>query len=263
MSESHLPFMRLVIFSSLFLCSLTALGQKNTLTFTNYGQPIPFGRDTFYSNKIHEITLNPDLTYDFWSRPYISCHTWRHHKGTWKKAKDTLIFLDNYEVIERDTRTTYNNDCSSFFSINFKTDKNDVLKNREIKVQFFYDFHSHLEDSVRELTFNLNNTLQIPYSDIPNFSQLASIRIEYLLNGTEKRYDFLTENNTVNVKKGDIPNIIVVEFVEAPKKEVVYRTIKGIIQKGTLVIISATKTKINLPDYYPEIEFEDKYELRK
>lgn len=255
--------MRHLISSILLFSSLTVLGQNSPLTFTNYGHPMTFGKSTFYSNNIHEITLNPDLTFEFWSRPNISCFTWRNYKGTWEKKNDTLIFSDNYEVLERDARASYCRDCSSFFSLSFKTDKNSELKNKEIKVEFVYDFDSHLEDSIREYVLNSNNILQIPFNSIPNFNQLASIRIEYLLNHIGKRYEYLTENETVNVKKGDIPNTIVVEFIEAPKKEMVYRTIKGIIQKDVLSIVSTAKTKTSLPDYFREIEFEDKYELRK
>ena len=108
-----------------------------------------------------------------------------------------------------------------------------------------------------------NNSVVISYKDIPNFDKLAALRIEYLLNYTNKRYSYLTENKTINRKEGDVPNIIEVEFVEKPKQEVVYRTITAIVKNDILKIISNSKTKTILPDYYRDIEFEDSYSLSK
>lgn len=114
---------------------------------------------------------------------------------------------------------------------------------------------------MREFIYNSDNSIKISFSDIPNFNQLASIKVIYLLNNFERRNAFLTESDTVNVLNKSLPNIIEVEFVEIPKHEVVHRTIKGIIKNGTLTIVSITKTKTTLPDYFHEIEFEDGYKL--
>jgi hypothetical protein len=73
----------------------------------------------------------------------------------------------------------------------------------------------------------------------------------------------LSQNKTANIKKGYLSNIIDKEFVHKPKIEIVYRTIKGVMQQGTLTIVSSTKTKSMFPDYYPDIELEDTYELSK
>lgn len=209
------------------------------------------------------VLLNPDKTFEFWSRPHISCFTWHDYKGTWKKEKDTLVFSDQYEVKEEDTKASYKNDSRQFFLITFKTDKNSVLRNKKIKVQYVYDFDAHLDET--EIIFDIkpDNTIEIPFKDIPNFKKLSAIRIQYELNFKETRYNYLTQNNPLNNKRSDVPNIINVVFVERPKTEMVYRTVTGIIQKGTLIIVSTTKTKTILPDYNREIEFENNFALRK
>jgi hypothetical protein len=257
--------MKLISSIFLLLVGQILFGQDKSVTFTNYGKPLysTFSGDTFYSTKIHEIILNPKSAFEFWSRPQVSCKTWRQYKGTWRKDKDTLIFSDNYEVIENDSRVTYKKDLGQSFFISFKTDKNSDLSNKGIKVEYFYDYDAHLENSENEFVLKTENTLEIPFKDIPNLSQLASIRIEYQLDFAEKRYSYITEYNTVNVKQGDIPNVISVEFVEKPKREIVYRTIKGVIRADTLVIVSINKTKTVLPEYYRDIEFEDSYVLVK
>lgn len=138
--------MKFLILSCLTFYSQISVGQKSTLLFKNHGQPIPFGNAFLYSNKIHEISLKPDSTFEFWSFPYpASCHTWRHYKGTWRKVKDTVVFSDNYTLVEPDTRATYNRDCSNYFFIKFKTDNNSELINKGIKIEYWYDFDSKLE----------------------------------------------------------------------------------------------------------------------
>lgn len=252
----------------------TVYGQTKAITFSNdlnayYNQTRP--KDTlkglagfrFFEPKINEITLNPDATFEFWSRPNMSCFTWHSYKGTWKKNNDTLLFYDNYQVEENDTKATYKKGSRQEFLITFKTDKGSILKNKSIKINYEYDYDAHIDSPEKVFTLNENNSVVISYKDIPNLDKLAAIRIEYLLNYTEKRYNYLTENKTINRKEGDVPNIIEVEFVEKPKKEIVYRTIKAVVKSDTLKIVSSSKTKIILPDYYRDIEFEDSYSLNK
>jgi hypothetical protein len=249
----------------------TIYGQSKAITFRNnlnayYSETR--SKDTllgfrFFEPKINEITLNPDATFEFWSRPNMSCSTWNNYKGTWKRDKDTIFFYDHYQVDELDTRATYKKDSKKEFVISFKTDKNLDLKNRNIKIQYWYDYDAHLENPETNFTLTADNSVVIPFADIPNLDKLASIRVEYLLNFTEERFNFLTENRAVNLKQKDIPNIINVEFVEKPKKEIIYRTIKSIVKDGNLKILSTTKTTVNLPDYYRDIEFEDSYALSK
>jgi hypothetical protein len=88
--------------------------------------------------------------------------------------------------------------------------------------------------------------------------------VEYPWNENENRIAYLTENKYLNKKEVDIPNVINVEFVEIPNKEIVYRTTKGIIQQDKLFIISSTKTKASLPDRRREmLVFDSIYPLKK
>jgi hypothetical protein len=113
------------------------------------------------------------------------------------------------------------------------------------------------------MNFNEDNSIEIPFKEIPNHKKLASIRIEYYLSENEKRFAYITEGNIANVKEKDIPNIVEIEFVEQPIKEIVYRTTIGKLDGQKLEIVSSTKTKTSLPDYLKEIDFEKYYELRK
>lgn len=262
---------QLIVTLTLILTTLgqATYGQDKVITFSNslnayYTKAKP--KDTllrFFDPKINQITLNPDASFEFWSRPNVSCFTWHSYKGTWKKNNDTLIFNDSYQVEENDTKATYKRDSRSEFVITFRTDKNSVLNNKSIKIQYEYDYDAHLDIPEKTFYLNTNNSLVIPYKDIPNLDKLAAIRIEYLLNYTEKRYNYLTENKTINVKQGNIPNIISVEFIERPLKEIVYRTIRAVVKNEILIIVSNSKTKTILPDYYRDIEFEESYTLDK
>jgi hypothetical protein len=218
----HFQFIAILV---LLIVGQPIYGQDKAITFSNdlnayYSKAKP--KDTlfglrFFEPKINEITLNPDATFEFWSRPNWSCHTWHSYKGTWKKNNDTLFFYDNYEVEENDIKATYKRNSGQEFVITFKTDKGSVLKNKSIKIQYEYDYDAHIDRPEKIFSLDANNSVIIPYKVIPNLDKLAAIRIEYLLNYTEKRYNYLTENKTINVKQGDIPNIIDVEFVERPK----------------------------------------------
>lgn len=246
-------------------------GQNKAITFSNdynayYSKTRP--KDTaigfrFFEPRINDITLNPDSTFEFWSRPNMSCFTWHSYKGTWQKSNDTLLFYDKYQIEENDTKATYKRGSNQEFLITFKTDKGSALKNKSIKIQYEYDFDSHLDNFEKTFSLNSDNSVIISYKDVPNLDKLAAIRIEYLLNYIEKRYNYLTENKPINVKQTDVPNIIDVEFLENPRKEIVYRTIKAVVKNDTLKIISSSKTKTKLPDYYRDIEFEDSYSLNK
>src|SRR5680860_672118 len=81
----------------------------------------------------------------FWSRPNVSCLTWREYNGTWKRENDTIIFFDQYDVMENDVKFTFqNNPNNEKFKIYFATDKNSELKKTEIKIQFVYDYDADL-----------------------------------------------------------------------------------------------------------------------
>lgn len=213
--------------------------------------------------RINEIILNPDATFEFWSRPNRSCFTWHNYKGTWNKNNDTLIFYNSYEVEENGSKIVYKRDTKLEFVITFKTDKGSVLKNKNIKVEYVYDYDARIDSPEKIFTLDENNSLVISYEDVPNLEKLATIRVEYLLNYTDKRDIYLTENKFINVKQVEVPNLLNVEIVERPKREIVFRTIKAIMQNDTLKIVSSSKTNTLVPDYIRDIEFEGSYSLSK
>ncbi len=221
------------------------------------------GLSFFGETRVNEITLNTDSTFNFWSRPNFSCFTWGEYKGTWKRSKDTVLFYNNYGVIQNDVSVTYNRDKEHMYHISFFTDKNSELKNKKIKVGYMYDYDSHLEGAKKLFYLNANNEIRIPFTEISNHNKLSAITIEYMLNGTNKRYGCLTQNRISNIRSGKLPNLIKVTFVENLEKQIVYRTIKGLLRNNTLEIVSTIKSKITLPDYYPEIMFEKIYTLDK
>ncbi|HTD97810.1 MAG TPA: hypothetical protein VK668_00920 [Mucilaginibacter sp.] len=259
--------MRPILTVILTLFIVVAFGQGKHLTYINYQNAYynksTLKEDAFFESKINEITLKADSTFEFWSRPNMSCFTWREYKGNWKKEKDTILFYDNYEVVENNMKVTYKKSNKRKYHINFFTDKNCDFTNKEIKIQYIYDYNAHLEDTGKTFYINTNSVIEIPFQEIPNHNKLAAIRIEYLLNDKEKRYGFLTENKTLNIKNGDLPNVIGVELIENPRKEIVYRKIKAVIQNNTIIIVSTTKSKVTLPDYHEEIMFENSYALNK
>ncbi|RED26691.1 hypothetical protein BD847_0613 [Flavobacterium cutihirudinis] len=210
-----------------------------------------------------EIDIFSNSTFRFISRPYISCLTWREIKGNWEKNNDIYKFLSQYEVIENDLRFKFKSDTTQKYLLKFKTDKNSGLRNRKIKIQFMYNFNDKISDIDREYVLNENNSVEIPFLEIPNLEKLASFRVEYQLNVNEKRFGYITENKITNLKEKDIPNIIEIEFVEIPNKEIVYRTTLGRIKDRKLEIISSDKTKTTLPDYFDEIAFEKYYEIQE
>lgn len=173
-----------------------------------------------------ELTINPDSTFSFYSRPDVSCLTWKEVKGKWRKQKELYIFLSQYEIIENSTRFFFKQDSNNRYLLKFKTDKNSELKNRMMKIEYVYGFADKLDDFEKEFILNKDNSIEILFSDIPNLEKLASIRIEYQLRANEKRYQYITENKTINEKELDIPNVVEIEFIENPKKEIVYRTTK-------------------------------------
>lgn len=240
-----------------------AMAQNGPVTYVNYGEPILFGSDTMRSSRIHELILDPDSTFQFWSRPLNSCSTWHHIEGMWRTKIDTLIFTDQYEVEERNVSVTYRHNAKPSYFLRFKTDWPAALRNKTVKLGFIYDYNAHLADVERTGSLSADQRLEIPFKSIPDHDQLATIMVEYQLDNGQKRHGYLTENETINIRKGRIPNVIDIEFVEAPKKETVYRTIKAIRDEDCLVIVFITKTAGTLPDYHRPLEFEANYTRRK
>jgi hypothetical protein len=241
-----------------------SFGQKTPISFVNNEKV----KDTSefarlgWDDRISEITLETRKKFVFWSRPNaLSCFTWREHNGTWKKKNDTIIFSDNYEISESDARFDFserNNEKN--YLIKFKTDQNSVLSDKKIKIDFVYDFDADLKNIELNMELEDDYSLEIPFKTIPNRKKLASIRYEYYLPNGEKRFGFITESSTVNVKEKELPNSVIITFVENPKTETIYRTTKAILENDNIRIISKMKTKSDLPDYVGEIKFKDVYE---
>jgi len=249
-----------MLFISLFF-TLEVVAQVKPVIYSNHGQALKSEIGTFYSNKIHEIILSPDATFKFWSKPGTSCFLWRSFTGTWKKDNDTLYFSDEYQIVQDDVTTTYRKNKRQSFLIDFHTDKGHHLDNKQIHITYIYDYHSQLPDVPGYFTLTANNTLEIPFKDISKYHQLTSIKIEYQLNDSLKRIDYLTTNQSVNLRQHDIPNIISVVFVERPKNEMIHRVTKGVIRDSKLFIVSTKKSVSMLKDYGEDFKFEDGYVL--
>jgi hypothetical protein len=239
--------------------------QEKVFVYENNAKAYYNKNYNMYSNErsFCDLTISPDSTFSFYSRPNASCFTWYEIKGKWKKENNIYTFLSQYEVNEIDTRFTFNEDFTKRYLLKFRTDKKSELKNRSIKIEYNYDFDSKIKDIKKVMTFNQDNSIEIPFIEIPNLDKLAAIRIEYQLSPSEKRFGFITENKMVNIKVKEIPNVVEIEFVEEPKKEIYYRTTIGKLENEKIEIISSTKTKTSLPEHLTEIGFEKYYQLRK
>jgi len=249
----------------LILFTQFLFSQEKSIVYENDAKSYYNKNYSWNSNDLSfcDLTISPDSTFSFYCRPNISCFSWHEIKGKWKIKKNIYTFLSQYEVSEKDMRFTFNNDSEKRYLLKFKTDKKSELKNRSIKIEYVYDYDAKIDDFEKIMSFNQNNSIDIPYTEIPNLDKLAAIRIEYQLNSSERRYGYITENKMVNIKVKDIPNVVEIEFVEEPKKEIVYRTTIGKLENEKIEIISSTKTNTSLPDYIIDIGFEKYYQLRK
>ena len=237
--------------------------QEKSVVYVNSAKAYYDKPKNYFSNETTfcDLTINSNFTFSFYSRPNLSCFTWKEIKGKWKKEKNIYTFSSQYEVKENDTRFTFSKDEKKRYFLKFRTDKKAELKNRNIEIEYMYDFDAKIEDVEKTMNFNQNNSIEIPFDEIPNLDKLASIRIKYELNSSEIRYAYITENKTVNIKEKDIPNVVEIEFVEFPKKEIVYRTTIGKIENEKLEIVSSKLTKPTLPYYLREIGFEKYYKI--
>ncbi len=93
-----------LIFLIVLFIPFYGLAQKAPATFVNY-ERIPTDIPLFdYDERISSIHLTSDNEFEFWSRPMVSCLTWHEYKGTWTKNNDTILFYDQYEVQENDSK---------------------------------------------------------------------------------------------------------------------------------------------------------------
>ena len=250
----------LLVLTTQFLCA-----QQKPIVYVNNAKAYSNKNFDEFSNERSycDLTIYPDSTFSFYSRPHYSCSAWNEIKGKWKKEKNIYTFFSEYQVTENDTRFTFGKNSAKKYFLKFRTDQKAPLKNRSIKIQYIYDFDAEIDDVEKMMSFSPDSSIEIPFEEIPNHDKLASIRIEYNLSSSEKRDGYITESKAINVKVKDIPNIVEIEFVEQPKKEMVYRTTIGKLEGDKLEIVSSVKTKSSLPEYLPEIGFERFYELRK
>ena len=246
----------------------TFYGQKTPISFINNKIDKNKSKNLlggYWDDKISEITLKNETEFVFWKRVLrTSCSTWRSYKGTWKKQNDTIIFSDQYEVMENNERFEFfERTKEDNYLLKFKTDKNSVLSNRKIKITFIYDFSADLDDVEMNMELENDFSLKIPFNEVPHLRELASIEYEYLFSNGEKRKGYITESKIIHKKEKELRNYIVITLIEKPKKETIYRTIKAVLEKNKLKIISKNKTKSDLPDYNGEIKFKEVYKIDK
>lgn len=255
-------------FIVLFIFTLPVIAFcQNEKSYINYDSSYEnnssFENSRLRDYRINEITINENGEYVLWSRPYISCFTWKEYKGKWTKKNDTITFFNQYEVYEEDVVAEYsNNSKSRFYQISFNTDKKSNLIDKQIRVSFQYDYDSKYETYESVFILDKNNTIQIPYNAIKHLEYLSALRIEYFLDNNNKRFAYLTQNNPLNVKTSNIPNIINVTFIESPKNDTVYRIFKAVVDSDILRIVNINRSVSTLPDYNIEIIFENFYKLR-
>lgn len=258
---------QIIIIITIFYGQLL-IGQEFPMSFTNnkVKDEFPEIDAIVWDERVGEIELNSENEFTFYIRPYyVSCSTWYEIHGTWQLENDTILFSDQYEIVESDREFKFsNNQQNYFYNLKFKTDKNTKLVNHDIRIQFVYDYDSKLDDIDTILKLDDNFCLKIQYKEIPNRNKLASIRYEYFLPNGDKRYGYITENQTVNVKNEELPNIVEVTFIEKPQKEIIYRITKANIKSDKIRIISIKKTKsILLSDYTKELRFKEIYKKEK
>jgi hypothetical protein len=248
-----------IIFS--FLLVQYIFGQKTPVSYVNDSR-IGNNQGWVVDNKISEITLKSESEFEFWSRQVInSCLTWREYNGIWERKNDTIFFYDQYEVKESDSQFSFSTkNQNEFYQLKFKTDKNSELTNKNINIAFVYDLGSEEWDFEEyEMTMEDDFSLKIPFENIPNINNLASIRFLYYLENGEKRFGFISADDTLTEKEKDLPNFIEVTLIEQPEKEIVKRITKGILIDDKIKIISTHKSKTKIKDETPELIFKEFY----
>ena len=243
------------------LIGQSVFGQKTPISYINDSR-IENNQGWAIDNKISEITLKTNNEFVFWCRPVINtCSTWRKYDGNWKKINDTIIFYDQYELKANDSKFRFSsNSQNDFYHLKFKPDKGSELTNKNINISFVYDLGSEDWDFQRhEMTLEYNFSLKIPFENIPNIKKLASIHFLYYLENGEKRFGFISEDETLTIKEKELPNIIEVTLIEQPEKEIVKRITKGILIDDKIKIISTHKNKPKLKDETPELIFKEFY----
>ena len=246
------------------LIGQSVFGQKTPISYVNNEKVKDSSNNPLnIDNRISQISLTSKTEFEFWSYPVpSSCLTWREYNGTWERKNDTIIFYDQYEVKASDSRFSFSTkNQNEFYQLEFKTDKNSKLTNKNINIAFVYDLGSEEWDFEEyEMTLEDDFSLKIPFENIPNINKLASIRFLYYLENGEKRFGFISADDTLTEKEKDLPNLIEVTIIEQPEKEIVKRITKAILSDNRIKIISSQKNSTHLADETSELVFKDFYE---
>lgn len=241
---------------------VNVFSQVYPATFSNYEikDSLIINDVSFYWDEgIKEIILNSDKEFTFAKRPTISCFTWKDYKGKWKLENDTILFTDQIEIKERDVVFSFSNDNEFEYKIKFKTDRGAKLYNKQIEIEFIYDFDSKLKNFKIKKELDNDFNLKIPFNEVPNRKSLASIKYDYLFRKDDKRNGYITESQVLNRKEKELQNNIQVIIIEKPRKETILRTTKGILKENKIIIITSEKSKSTLVDYSDELYFKDFY----
>ena len=245
------------------LIGQSIFGQKTPISYVNYEKVKDNSNNPLVvDNRISQISLTSKTEFEFWSYPVpSSCLTWREYNGTWERKNDTIFFYDKYEIIASDSEFSFStSDKNKFYQLEFKTDKGSELTSKNINIAFVYDLGSDWDFEEYEMTLENDFSLKIPFENIPNINKLASIRFLYYLENGEKRFGFISADDTITEKEKDLPNLIEVTFIEQPEKEIVNRITKAILIDDRIKIISSQKNNTNLADETSELIFKDYYE---
>lgn len=249
----------IILFS---LLNVDVISQICPATYTNYELKDSLKINdvlVYWDGEIQEIILSPNNEFTFVNRPMTSCLSWKYYKGKWELKNDTIIFTEQIEIEEKDVVFSFSNDHDPVYKINFETDRKSKLKNKEIEIKFIYDFDSDLKEVTIKKKLDKDFNLQIPFNEVPNRENLASVKFEYLLRRGDKRIGYITDGHVVNRKENDLQNIIEVTFIEKPRKEMIFRKTIGVLMGNKIIIISSEKSKSSLPDYSDELYFKDFY----
>jgi hypothetical protein len=255
-----LPTIMKNIFATLILLIIgqSIFGQNYPISYVNYKEIKETQFDWDY--RISEITLTNENEFEFWSRPDISCFTWREYNGTWERKSDTIVFTDKYLLENPDIEFTSHTDQKiKSYIFNYKYDNNQKIEGREIEIIFVYDFDSKLKDVTKTYKIGTDYSIDIPFEEIESREELSSFKIVLNPNTSWKIWNYFTINEFVNKKGKDLPNIIDITFISKPKKEIISRITKAILIDEKIKIISKEKNKSDIPDYTEEIEFKEIY----
>src|SRR5690554_212942 len=120
----------------LLLIGQSLIAQDLPISYVNYEKSKENSETTFPigDDRVCQIKLKRNNEFVFWIRPLVnSCLTWREYNGTWKIKNDTIIFSDQYEIIENNAQYNFSNKTNNdYYTIKFQTDKKSKLTEKNI-----------------------------------------------------------------------------------------------------------------------------------